>query len=134
MSRLLNGRVVAWLLLTLIMLAGCSRDAANDPRRQAKLIDAPMVGDHYAAELTYFSDADFEARERVFGLMKVMAVDGDDVTLVTENAGSTDRDVAIADLQGDLAEIDFDDSERILIGKDDLLAAHAAGKIFAVRR
>lgn len=123
-----------FVLLAAIMMSGCGRDFASDQRRQAALLQSPAVGDYYAAELTYFSDADFEQSERAFGLMKVIAVEGDEITLVTENAGSTDRGVALDDLEGDIAAIGFDGSERIVIGKGDLLDAHAAGKIFGVRR
>ncbi|MEL1263976.1 hypothetical protein [Pseudoxanthomonas putridarboris] len=135
MESLINKRALSWLLLLVaIMAAGCGQRTAADQKRQVAVLQAPAVGDYYAAELTYFSDADFERSGRAFGLMKVVAVEGDEVTLVTENAASTDRNMALEDLQGNIAGIDFDDSERIVIAKSELLDAHAAGKIFAVRR
>jgi hypothetical protein len=134
MSTLARHAIFLCLSVLLLALAACGGNDASDARRQAALVASPGVGDYYAAELTYFSGADFESRERVFGLMKIVAVDGDDITLVTENGGSPDRDVALKDIGADPSAIEFDQSERIIITRADLEAAHAAGKIFAVKR
>lgn len=134
MSTMARRALFLCLSLLLLAVAACGGNEAADARRQAALVASPQVGDYYAAELTYFSGADFEARDRIFGLMKIVAVDGDDITLVTENGGSADRDVALKDIDGDPSTIEFDQSERIIITASDLAAAHAAGKIFAARR
>lgn len=127
-------RIPALLLLLLAGLAGCGGQA--DARRDADraLIDVPAVGDLYAAELTRFSTADFEGAETVYGLMKVVAVEPGKVTVITEDAGSEDKAVPRQDLLGDLADIGFDETERIDIVHSELARAYEAGEIFAVRR
>lgn len=122
------------LALALLALAGCGPqpDARRDADRA--LIDVPAVGDLYAAELTRFSTADFEGADTVYGLMKVVAVEPDKVTVVTEDAGSDDKAVPRQDLLGDLSDIGFDEGERIDIVHSELAKAYEAGEIFAVRR
>lgn len=124
----------AVLILMALVLVACGRDAASGQQQEQTLLQAPAVGDHYAAELTYFSDADFEQSGRAFGLMRVIAVEGDEVTLVTENGGSTDERAALEALAGDGGKASFDDNERIILRKSDLLDAYEAGKILGVRR
>ncbi|PZQ33134.1 MAG: hypothetical protein DI562_02165 [Stenotrophomonas acidaminiphila] len=120
--------------MTALALVACERDAASRQQQEQALLQAPAVGDHYAAELTYFSDADFEQVGRAFGLVKVITVDGDDVTLVTENGGSTDERAALEALAEGGGKAGFDDNERIILRKGDLLDAYEAGKILGVRR
>lgn len=122
------------LILAALALVACGRDAASGQQQEQALLQAPAVGDHYAAELTYFSDADFEQSGRAFGLMRVIAVEGDEITLVTENGGSTDERAALEALAGGGGKASFDDNERIILRKSDLLDAYAAGKILGVRR
>lgn len=121
------------LFLAAVALVACGRDAASGQQQEQALLQAPAVGDHYAAELTYFSDADFEQSGRAFGLMRVIAVQGDEITLVTENGGSTDERAALEAL-AEGGKASFDDNERIIVRKSDLLDAHEAGKILGVRR
>jgi len=122
------------LLLAAFALVACGRDATSRQQQEQALLQAPAVGDRYAAELTYFSDADFEQSERAFGLIKVVAVDGDEVTLVTENGGSTDERATLEALAEGGGKASFDDNERIILRKGDLLDAYEAGKILGVRR
>lgn len=121
-------------LLVAVAAGGCHSESASVQKEEVRLLQSPAVGDCYAAELTYFSDADFEQRTHTFGLMKVVAVDGDEITLITENGGVTDRRVALDQLAGSTADTSFDDTERIILRKADLLRAHQAGKVFGVRR
>jgi hypothetical protein len=121
------------LLLVGVVLAACA-DSASDDAKERALIDAPAVGDLYAAELTYFSEADFEGQARVYGLMKVVDVDEGSVTVITENAASADEAVPIEEMDGPLEHIEFDPNEQIDIPHTRLLEAHGAGKILAVRR
>lgn len=126
--------VVFALLLSAPFIAGCGNDARQEARVQRALIETPAAGDYYAAELTYFSDAAFEQQQDVFGLMKVVMVNGDDITLVTENGGSPDPESARRDLAGDPAAAQYDESERIVIARADLAAAFDAGHVLGVRR
>ena len=121
-------------LLAAVAAGGCHTESASEQKADELLLQSPKVGDYYAAELTYFSDADFEQSTHTFGLMKVVAVDGDEITLITEDGGVTDRRVALDQLADNAANTRFDDTERIILRKDDLLRANQAGKVFGVRR
>lgn len=133
-------RVIVIVLVAAMAMTGggCRKGGGEsgteaDAKRQRALIQAPAVGDCYAAELTYFSTGDFDQHERIFGLMKIAAVDGDMLVLVTEDGGSPERAVALEDLRNPEA-IAFDESERIRISRRELQAAFEAGHIFAARR
>lgn len=127
-------RAAAIALALVLLVSGCrAGDGENDEFDRA-LIAAPMVGDLYAAELTYFSDASFENEAKVYGLLEVRAVDQGMVTLVTENAGSASERVPREEIRGRMRGIEFDDSEQIDISLAELLQAYEAGKIFAVQR
>lgn len=123
-----------FVALLLMLVSGCNPGSETEADADRALIGAPAVGDIYAAELTYFSEASFEDEDKIFGLMKVMAVDEDKVTVVTENAGSESDSVPREEIQGDMEGIEFDASERIELAHPELLKAHETGKIFAVRR
>ncbi|HSX63707.1 MAG TPA: hypothetical protein VLF15_03175 [Pseudoxanthomonas sp.] len=131
-------RIVMFSMLAGLSLAmgGCGSQESNGEggETERKLLQSPAVGDLYAAELTYFSEASFEDQPSAYGLMKVIAVDADEVTVITENAASDNKTVPSRDIRGDLANIEFDDSERIVIARGELVRAQEAGKIFAVRR
>jgi hypothetical protein len=131
-------RYLALICLGVVMGAavGCRQDdvGAHGPAAERELLESPRAGDLYAAELTYFSEASFEERPVVYGLMKVLAVEGEEITLITENAGSDSADVPTREIRGDLAGIEFDESERIIISLQDLQNAQSLGKVFAVRR
>ncbi len=131
-----DGRILGgFLYLLLAVLLGCQGSGADGRHaRDRKLIDAPRAGDLYAAELTYFSDASFEGRSTVYGLMKVLEVQQDDVTVVTENAGSDDISLSLQDLEAGTDAVKFDDREQIVIRRSDLREAFESGKIYAVRR
>ncbi|MCD9028771.1 hypothetical protein LDO26_11195 [Luteimonas sp. BDR2-5] len=121
------------VLCCAVFLAGCSGKADR------ALVEAPAVGDLYAAELSTFSDYGFTDEdeneiEPAYGLLKVIAVDAADVVVITENAASATRASATSDLRGDPAGIEFDDSERIGISRADLLKAWDDRLLFGVRR
>ncbi|KLI98981.1 hypothetical protein WQ56_13490 [Luteimonas sp. FCS-9] len=130
MFRLLPALLV---LSAAFLLAACQRGEAD-----LALLQAPEVGDLYAAELSAFSDYEFTDDKQVaidpaYGLMKVVAVEGDGVVVVTENAALGTRDRARSDIK-DTSDIAFDDSERISISKADLAKAYEDDLIYVVRR
>ena len=126
-------RLLAVMAL-LLVLAACTPGSGSRSEADAALIRAPAVGDVYAADLTYFSEASFEDQPRVYGLLKVIAVDAGKITVITESAASDSEAAARKDLLGSLEDIDFDATERIEIVDAQLEKAYESGKIFAVRR
>lgn len=134
--RLFSAAPAAGLTLLLALsLAACKPGAEQD----AALIGSPEAGDLYAAQLSAFSefefsDGDEQPIDPAYGLMKVVEVDGGAVVVVTENAALGSPEQSRRDLRGDMADIGFDDSERIRIESADLRQAHTSGLIYAVRR
>lgn len=123
-----------FVLSGVLLLAACQRGDADKA-----LIEAPAVGDVYAAELSAFSDYEFTDEDNkpidpAYGLLKVVAADADGVVVITENAASAEKSVARSDIRGDLSTIEFDESEQIRIGKADLVKAHTDGLIYMVKR
>ena len=98
----------------------------------------PQVGDLYAAELSAFSQASFnegsDSMAKAYGMMKVVAVDDTNVTVITENAAWAESGGAIEELGGDLATITWDESERIDIPRATLAQLVTDGKILRTRR
>ncbi len=104
------------------------------------LLASPQVGDIYAAELSAFSSYDFNegaperAGQKSYGLMKVVEVSNDRITVVTETAAWPAQRGALTDLRGTMADISWDDSERIPINRADLAKHVDDGKIIETRR
>ncbi|MEF3082321.1 hypothetical protein V3391_08870 [Luteimonas sp. SMYT11W] len=122
------------VLSGVMLLAACQRGDADKA-----LLEAPAVGDLYAAQLSEFSDYEFtdDAEKPIdpaYGLMKVVSADAAGVVVITENAASAEKSVSRSDIKGDLSTIEFDESEQIQIAKADLIKAHADGLIYAVKR
>ncbi|MDC7808268.1 hypothetical protein PQS31_15740 [Luteimonas sp BLCC-B24] len=127
--------LTAALLTTAFALAACT--GAKDA--ELALIAAPATGDVYAAELSEFSGYGFtddagKTIEPAYGLLKVVAVDGDDVVVITESSAVDDKAPSRQALRGDLAAVAFDDSEEIPLSGAQLREAYDAGHIYAVRR
>ena len=125
---------VLFVLSGVMLLAACQRGDADKA-----LLEAPAVGDIYAAQLSAFSDYEFtdDAQKPIdpaYGLMKVVSADTAGVVVITENAASAEKSVSQSDIKGDLSTIEFDESEQIQIGKADLIKAHADGLIYVVKR
>ena len=125
---------VLFVLSGVMLLAACQRGDADKA-----LLEAPAVGDIYAAQLSAFSDYEFtddtqKPIDPAYGLMKVVSADTAGVVVITENAASAEKSVSQSDIKGDLSTIEFDESEQIQIGKADLIKAHADGLIYAVKR
>jgi len=110
--------------------AQTTRAEALDP-----IFASPQLDDLYAAELTYFSAYDFEMDgEPAFGLMRVIAVHDDRITLNTQNTGWYKARKAINDLRGDVSGIEWDEDEDIQIYRNELSQLVADGKILDARR
>lgn len=132
--RLIRLLPALFVLSGALLLSACQRGDAD-----RALLDAPAVGDLYAAQLSAFSEYEFNDDSRVpidpaHGLLKVVAADADGVVVITENTASSEKATARSDLRGDVSAIEFDDSERIEIAKADLHKAYEDGLIYAVRR
>ncbi|MBD9370029.1 hypothetical protein [Xanthomonas sp. XNM01] len=98
----------------------------------------PQVGDLWAAELTHFSGGEFgegrQTREDAFGLMKVVEVQPDQIVLITEEGAWPKKQGAINDLRGDLAEVSWDEEEKITLKNTELAGLVADGRILETRR
>lgn len=138
------------LILAVALVAACAPSkATDDPAKpaarasasaaMAPLLAAPQVGDLYAAEVTHFSGADFtsedsgESTETAYGVMKVVGVTPDRITLFTENDLSEKPQSARNDLYT-LWQVSWDKNERVSIRRDKLTALVQDGKILEVRR
>lgn len=128
--------------------AVASADAAGKPASDAApaaasvsdpLLANPMVGDLYASELTAFSAASFSAQRgdpmaKAYGLLKVVEVQPDRVFVITETGAWDNANGTRNELQGDLADITWDDAERIPILRADFARLLSEGKIISTRR
>lgn len=108
--------------------------AALDP-----VLASPQVGDVYAAELTHFSGVDFggvgnDGAEAAFGLMRVVEVSDERITLNTETGAWPKARGAINELRGDHAEINWDEEEKIEVYRRELPELVAEGRILEARR
>ena len=94
----------------------------------------PKVGDLYAAKVSAFSKEGFEEHGVVYGLMKVVEVQPNHIIVITEDAGWETPKMAKKDLNGDLSNINWDESERIQIERADLSRMVLDGRIVETRR
>jgi len=95
----------------------------------------PQPGDLYASELTYFSAYDFEGGgDPRYGLMRIVAVHPDRITLNTENNAWPNARGAINDMRGDLDGIEWDEDENIEIYRSELPKLALDKKILDARR
>ena len=117
--------------------ASGAQPAATAPALDSVLAE-PKVGDLYAAKLSSFSDQGFGQDGKVqsvaYGLMKVVDVQADTITVITEDAAWPEADGARKDLNGDLSDITWDESERIEVKRADLPRMVADGRIVETRR
>jgi hypothetical protein len=101
----------------------------------------PKVGDVYAAELTAFSGMNFNAnrgsgaaQDKAYGLLKVVEVTPERVTVITEMGAWPRPQGARNDLRGTMADIRWDDSEKIPVNRADFARLVAEEKILETRR
>lgn len=117
--------------------ASGAQPAATAPALDSVLAE-PKVGDLYAAKLSSFSDQGFGQDGKVqsvaYGLMKVVEVQSNHIIVITEDAAWEVPEGAKQDLNGDLSDITWDESERIQIKRDELPQMVADGRIVETRR
>jgi len=97
----------------------------------------PQWGDVYAAELTYFSAYDFgneDPSDARYGLMRIVDVHPDRITLNTEDSARLNARGAINGMRGDLAGVVWDEDEKIEIYRNELPHLVADKKILDARR
>jgi len=95
----------------------------------------PQVGDVYASELTYFSAYDFGGEgDPRYGLMRIVDVHPDRITLNTENSAWPNARGAINDMRGELVDIEWDEDEKVEIYRSELPQLVADKKILDARR
>jgi len=97
----------------------------------------PQVGDIYASELTYFSAYDFgneDPSDARYGLMRIVDVHPDRITLNTETNAWPNPRGAINDMRGDLAGVIWDEDENIEIYRNEISHLVADKKILDARR
>jgi hypothetical protein len=115
--------------------AGETASAASD---LDPVLANPAVGDLWAADLTAFSGAEFKrdgvAVEHAYGLLKVIAVTDDTVTVITETGFWPREQGSINDLRGDQSDITWDESEEIPVRRADFAQLLEDEKIVEVRR
>ena len=92
----------------------------------------PQVGDVYAAELTAFSRYTFGsgAKPMNYGLLKVVRIQRDRVTVITASTGHPNRRGATNALYDDVDRMRWDNGERIAIQRADFPQLVASGRIF----
>jgi len=145
-------RLAAFAALTLVLSACGKIDLSslfsgqgNTPATPAQstrageleaLFADPHVGDIYAAELTYFSAyfGDEDPNDAHYGLMRIIAVHPDRITLNTEDEAGLNPRGAINDMRGDLADVVWDEDENIEIYRNELSRLIADKKILDARR
>jgi len=124
MKKLLRSCALSFLLLALVTACADRDDTA--------LLTAPQVGDLYAGELSHF--AAFEHEGEAYGLMKVVAVTGGSITVVTDSSAWPNKGGAVNDLRGDQSGVKWDEQNTVRIARAELQALYQEDRIFGVRR
>ncbi|WP_313341326.1 hypothetical protein [Stenotrophomonas sp.] len=128
---------LAVLLGSLSLMTACSGGvggvggaAATDETAQ---LNDPRVGDLYAAELSELAEFQVPG-EKAYGLLKVIKVEADTVTIVTDSSAWDDTISAKRELRGDLKEVVWDTDDEIVLARSQLLDMRRKDVIFGVRR
>lgn len=110
--------------------------AALDP-----ILAQPRVGDLWSGELTSFSAASFGQSSSdgnmaaAYGMMRVVNVTDDKVTVITEQGAYPAAEPAVAELNsGSLDNVTWDESEQIPVTRSTLAQLVSEGKLRAWRR
>ena len=118
---------LALLLTSLSLLTACARGGDK-----AAETNDPTVGDLYAAVLSEFAEFQ-QPGEKAYGLLKVIKVEPDTVTVVTDSSAWDDEMSAKRELRGDLKEVVWDMDDEIVVARSELAEMHRKEIIFAVR-
>ncbi|WP_447785502.1 hypothetical protein [Stenotrophomonas bentonitica] len=118
---------LALLLTSLSLLTACARGGDK-----AAETNDPKVGDLYAAVLSEFAEFQ-QPGEKAYGLLKVIKVEPDTVTVVTDSSAWDDEMSAKRELRGDLKEVAWDMDDEIVVARSELAEMHRKEIIFAVR-
>lgn len=119
--------LLALLLTSLSLLTACAR--GGDKATES---NDPKVGDLYAAVLSEFAEFQ-QPGEKAYGLLKVIKVEPDTVTVVTDSSAWDDEMSAKRELRGDLKEVVWDMDDEIVVARSELAEMHRKEIIFAVR-
>jgi len=119
--------LLALLLTSLSLLAACARGGDK-----AAETNDPKVGDLYAAVLSEWAEFQ-QPGEKAYGLLKVIKVEPDTVTVVTDSSAWDDEMSAKRELRGDLKEVVWDMDDEIVVARSELAEMHRKEIIFAVR-
>lgn len=119
---------LALLLTSLSLLTACARGGGD----KAAETNDPKVGDLYAAVLSEFAEFQ-QPGEKAYGLLKVIKVAPDTVTVVTDSSAWDDEMSAKRELRGDLKEVVWDMDDEIVVARSELAEMHRKEIIFAVR-
>lgn len=118
-----------------------SSDSSDATATLDPLLASPQVGDIWAGELSAFSSYDFtsgadESKRsgKAYGLMRVVEVSDDRVTIITETGAWPEERGAVGELRGDMAGITWDENERIPVNRSDFAQLVEEGKIAETRR
>lgn len=115
-----------------------SASAGLDP-----IFAEPKAGDLFAAELSHFSSAIFsdESRHRrnssnetMYGLLSVVSVGPKEIVVITEKEAWPMSSGAVEDLEGDLADIEWDTEEEITLDRSQIASLVKEGKLIQARR
>lgn len=116
--------------------SGGEAAASLDP-----LLASPQVGDIWAGELSAFSsyefnsgDAETKGDSKAYGLMRVVEVSDDRVTIITETGAWPEVRGAVGELRGNMAGITWDEDERIPVNRSEFAQLVEDGKIAETRR
>lgn len=126
-----------------LMLSACDAGVSTDAGEySAADVDPyladPAVGDLWAAKLDEFSAREFNVESSgsssAYGLMKVVEVNDERVMVITENAAWPMASGSLDDLRGDLADIEWDETETIPVNRADIPGLVESDYILETRR
>lgn len=127
-------RYGGWALLALIVafvslvaIAGISSD-----KREAKLLQQPQVGDLYSVRLDKFVPDDFDGI--AYGIMRVSAVDGRNITLAIPNQGYSKMKDVSKDLRSEVGKPGYFSDDSTQLPLDEINKRHDASDIYDVKR